>query len=126
MRRRNVTSSPSCAPRAGIRRRRPTFSASSARPLRAKSNDSIFFCKPNEAVMKTFLASLAMLTAAAATTTTPAPVGYRFDDVKRTLMVKREKGESPAAKGVHAQSGDRVHTGWFSYALIAAEPQRAK
>ncbi|MEA2343850.1 MAG: hypothetical protein QOF63_2019 [Thermoanaerobaculia bacterium] len=76
--------------------------------------------------MKTLLASLAMLTAAAATTTTPAPVGYRFDDVKRTVTLKTAKNESPAAKGSHAQSGDRVHTGWFSYALIAAEPQRAK
>jgi hypothetical protein len=76
--------------------------------------------------MKTLFASLAMLTAAAATTTTPAPVGYRFDDVRRTVTLKTEKQESPAAKGAHAQSGDRVHTGWFSYALIAAEPQRAK
>jgi len=76
--------------------------------------------------MKTLLASLAMLTAAAATTTTPAPVGYRFDDVKRTVTLKTATQESPAAKGSHAQSGDRVHTGWFSYALIAAEPQRAK
>jgi len=80
--------------------------------------------------MKTLLASLAMLAAAAAPTntltTTPAPVGYRFDDVRRTVTLKTEKQESPAAKGAHAQSGDRVHTGWFSYALIAAEPQRAK
>ena len=76
--------------------------------------------------MKTLLASFAMLTAAAATTTIPAPVGYRFDDVKRTVTLKTGKQEAPAAKGSHAQSGDRVHTGWFSYALIAAEPQRAK
>jgi hypothetical protein len=80
--------------------------------------------------MKTLLASLAMLTAAAATTTTsanaPSTLGYRFDDVKRTVMLKTAKLESPAAKGSRAQSGDRVHTGWFSYALIAAEPQRAK
>jgi len=77
--------------------------------------------------MKTLLASLAMLTAAAATTTTtPSPVGYRFDDVRRTVTLKTPKQELPAAKGLHAQSGDRVHTGWFSYALIAAEPQRAK
>jgi hypothetical protein len=76
--------------------------------------------------MKTLLASLAMLTAAAATTTTPSTVGYRFDDVRRTVTLKTASQESPAAKGSRAQSGDRVHTGWFSYALIAAEPQRAK
>jgi len=76
--------------------------------------------------MKTLLASLAMLTAAAATTTTPSTVGYRFDDVRRTVTLKTATQESAAAKGSRAQSGDRVHTGWFSYALIAAEPQRAK
>jgi len=76
--------------------------------------------------MKTLLAALAMLTAAAATTTTPSPIGYRFDDVRRTVTLKTTNQESPAAKGSRAQSGDRVHTGWFSYALIAAEPQRAK
>jgi len=76
--------------------------------------------------MKTLLASLAMLTAAAATTTTPSPVGYRFDDVRRNVTLKTSNQESPAAKGLRAQSGDRVHTGWFSYALIAAELQRAK
>ena len=41
-------------------------------------------------------------------------------------MLKTATQESPAAKGSHAQSGDKVHTGWLSYALIAAEPQRAK
>jgi hypothetical protein len=79
--------------------------------------------------MKTLLASLAMLTAAAATTPTipaAASVGYRFDDVKRTVVLKTAKQEMPAAKGSRAQSGDRVHTGWFSYALIASEPHRAK
>lgn len=77
--------------------------------------------------MKTLLASLAMLTAAAATTTTPpAPIPYRFDDVKRTVVLKTATQESPATKGLHARSGDRVHTGWFSYALIAAEPHRAR
>src|SRR3954453_4133395 len=77
--------------------------------------------------MKTILASLAMLTAATATTVTPpATAGYRFDDVKRTVTLKTATQESPAAKGSHAQSGDRVHTGWVSYALIAPEPQPAK
>jgi hypothetical protein len=75
--------------------------------------------------MKTLLASLAMLTAAAATTP-QAPVGYRFDDVKRTVVLKTANQESPAAKGLHAQNGDHVHTGFFSYALIAAEQHRAK
>jgi hypothetical protein len=69
-----------------------------------------------------------MLTAAAATTTTPpsALLGYRFDDVKNNVVLKTAVRESHAAKGLRAQSGDRVHTGMFSYALIAAEPQRAR
>jgi hypothetical protein len=75
--------------------------------------------------MKTLLASLTMLAAAAATTP-QAPVGYRFDDVKRTVVLKTANQQSPASKGLHAQSGDRVHTGLFSYALIAAEQHRAK
>ena len=75
-------------------------------------------------MVKTVVASLAMLLAVGAT---PQPsVGYRFDDVKRTVVLKTAKQESPAAKGSHAQSGDRVHTGLFSYALIAADGPRAR
>jgi hypothetical protein len=73
--------------------------------------------------MKTLLASLVIL---AATTTPQTPVGYRFDDVKRTVVLKTANQQSPASKGLHAQSGDHVHTGLFSYALIAAEQHRAK
>ncbi len=75
--------------------------------------------------MKTLLASFVMLAAAAATTP-QAPVGYRFDDVKNNVILKTANRDSAAAKGLHAQSGDRVHTGLFSYALIAAEEHRAK
>jgi hypothetical protein len=75
--------------------------------------------------MKTFLASLAMLTAAAASTPS-APVAYRFDDVKNNVVLKTANRESQATKGLHAQSGDHVHTGLFSYALIAAEQYRSK
>jgi hypothetical protein len=75
--------------------------------------------------MKTFLASLAMLTAAAASTP-PAPVAYRFDDVKNTVILKTANHESQATRGLHAQSGDHVHTGLFSYTLIAAELYRSK
>jgi hypothetical protein len=75
--------------------------------------------------MKTLFASLAMLAAAAATTP-QAPVGYRFDEVKRNVVLKSANKESQAAKGLRAQSGDHVHTGLFSYALIASEEHRAK
>jgi hypothetical protein len=76
--------------------------------------------------MKTFLASLAMLTVAAATAPVTPPIGYRFDDVKRTVTLKTATKESPVVRGSRAESGDRVHTGWFSYALIAALPHRAR
>jgi hypothetical protein len=75
--------------------------------------------------MKTLFASLAMLAAAAATTP-QAPVGYRFDEVKRNVVLKSANKESQAAKGSRAQSGDHVHTGFFSYALIATDEHRAK
>jgi hypothetical protein len=80
---------------------------------------------PREVVMKTLVASFAMLLAAAANTP-QTPVGYRFDEVRHNVILKTAKQESPAAKGLRAQSGDRVHTGLFSYALIAAEAQRAR
>lgn len=75
--------------------------------------------------MKTLFASLAMLAATAATTP-QAPVGYRFDEVKRNVVLKSANKESQATKGLRAQSGDHVHTGLFSYALIAAEEHHAK
>jgi hypothetical protein len=53
----------------------------------------------------------------------PAPqIDYRFDQVKR----KVELNASQIAAGHHARSGDKVQTGWFSYALIASEHYRAK
>ncbi|HET7435570.1 MAG TPA: FecR domain-containing protein [Thermoanaerobaculia bacterium] len=57
---------------------------------------------------------------------TPETIGYRFDEVKRTVTLTSAKQETKAAKGATARSGDAVHTGWFSYALIASEKHRAK
>ena len=55
-----------------------------------------------------------------------APVDYRFDEVKRKVTVTSAKQERRVDKGQHAQGGDKVQTGWFSYALIASERYRAK
>ena len=55
-----------------------------------------------------------------------APVDYRFDEVKRKVTVTTAKQERRVDKGQHAQSGDKVQTGWFSYALIGVERYRAK
>lgn len=47
---------------------------------------------------------------------------YRFDEVRRNV----ELNDAKIAKGQQAKGGDSVETGWFSYALIAAQGQRAK
>ncbi len=53
-------------------------------------------------------------------------VEYRFDDVKRNVVVATAKQEVKAEIGHRAASGDKVRTGWFAYALLAAEAYRAK
>jgi hypothetical protein len=77
------------------------------------------------------LVPLLALFAFTAAVPAPAPltntVDYRFDDVRRTVTLSTPSSEkAPAAKGQGARSGDKVHTGWFSYALISSEKHRAK
>lgn len=73
--------------------------------------------------MKKLALLLLMMTSVAAQ---EAPVDYRFDEVKRKVTVTTAKQERRVDKGQHAQGGDKVQTGWFSYALIASERHRAK
>jgi hypothetical protein len=54
------------------------------------------------------------------------PVEYRFDEVRRTVTVMHGEKELRAAKGQQAESGDKVATGWFSYALIGSDRHRAR
>ncbi len=75
--------------------------------------------------MKILTASLIAFIAVTALTQ-PAPIDYRFDQVKRSVILTTAKQALNAAPGQHAQSGDRVETGWFSYALIASERYRAR
>ena len=75
---------------------------------------------------KTLIASALAFTAVTAVTQPPSTIDYRFDQVKRTVTVNAGTQELNAAVGSHAQSGARVTTGWFSYALIAAEQYRAR
>jgi hypothetical protein len=74
--------------------------------------------------MKTILASLALLATTAAVP--QQRVDYRFDDIRRTVTLKTASQQLAAQKGQRAASGDKVSTGWFSYALIASEHYRAK
>src|SRR5438067_3318270 len=77
-------------------------------------------------IMKTIIAVCVMaqtLLSVHAQAGVPAPqVDYRFDQVKR----KVELNASQVAAGHHARSGDKVQTGWFSYALIASDHYRAR
>lgn len=76
--------------------------------------------------MKTFVLALLTLTATTELSVQP-PVDYRFDEVKRKVVVTSAlQKETPAAKGQHAQGGDKVQTGWFSYALLSSDRYRAK
>ncbi|MCU1346980.1 MAG: hypothetical protein JWO56_10 [Acidobacteria bacterium] len=72
------------------------------------------------------LALFAFTAAVPAPAPPPSPLDYRFDDVRRTVTLSTQNQQGPAAKGQRAQSGDKVHTGWFSYALIASEKHRAR
>ena len=69
--------------------------------------------------MKTLIALVAL----SAATAFAQPIDYRFDDVKRKVVLNQDL---TVARGQRAQSGDKVETGWFSYALIASEQYRAK
>ena len=78
-------------------------------------------------MMKNAFAALLAIGIATTAAAQTAVVHYRFDDVKRTVMLNTTaKQEVRAAKGVAAQSGDTVHTGWFAYALIASDTHKAK
>ena len=71
--------------------------------------------------MKTFAAIFLL----SAVTALGQPIDYRFDQVKRTVTLNTGTQELNIAAGSHAQSGAKVTTGWFSYALIATEQYRA-
>ena len=69
---------------------------------------------------------IACFFALAATGVVPAPVDYRFDEVKRSVTLITANQEMKADKGSLAHGGDKVSTGFLSYALIAAEHYHAK
>ncbi|HKO01913.1 MAG TPA: FecR domain-containing protein [Thermoanaerobaculia bacterium] len=75
--------------------------------------------------MKRLFASL--LTFAALPLAAQTMIDYRFDEVRRSVVIANTaKQNVTAAKGTMARSGDKVKTGLFSYALIAAKPYGAK
>jgi hypothetical protein len=76
--------------------------------------------------MKTLAASLLTLTLMASAGAEAPTVDYRFDEVKRKVTLTTPKSESRVEKGHRAQSGDKVSTGLFSYALIASDRYKAK
>ena len=76
--------------------------------------------------MKTTLLSLLTFATAMSAAAQSNVIDYRFDEVKRKVTLESRKQVVQAAVGLKAQSGDKVQTGWFSYALIATEAHKAK
>lgn len=76
--------------------------------------------------MKKLIAAAILLTTTSASPQANDVLTYRFEDVKRSVMLRRGSAESKASKGSSAVSGDRVKTGWFAYTLIASEKQKAR
>jgi hypothetical protein len=75
--------------------------------------------------MKTTFASLLLLLATSSAVAEQT-IDYRFDEIKRKVTLTTAKEQLQVEKGSRAVSGDKVSTGWFSYALIASERYRAK
>ncbi|PYQ26381.1 MAG: hypothetical protein DMF56_24825 [Acidobacteria bacterium] len=76
--------------------------------------------------MKTTLVTLLTCATAMSAAAQSNVIDYRFDEVKRKVTLESQNHEVQAAVGLKAQSGDKVQTGWFSYALIATEAHKAK
>ena len=72
--------------------------------------------------MKTLAAALLMFVLTAAAT----PVDYRFDEVKRKVTLTSAQKELRVERGQLAQGGDKVQTGWLSYALISSDRYHAR
>lgn len=68
--------------------------------------------------MKTLLTFLLTFVTIAASAQTP---DYRFEEIKRKVLLQGTQ----AVNGQHASGGEKVATGWFSYARIASEGHRA-
>jgi FecR-like protein len=76
--------------------------------------------------MKTLAASLVLMSLAVSAAAQEPAVDYRFDQVKRKVVLTTSTQELRVQKGQHAQSGDKIQTGIFSYALIASDQHRAR
>jgi hypothetical protein len=77
--------------------------------------------------MRTLAAWLLTLAAVGVISAQPAPApGYRFDEVRRNVVLTTGTQEVHVDKGQRARGGDRVQTGFFSYALISSEQDRAR
>jgi FecR protein len=78
--------------------------------------------------MKTLAISIVALSLAGSVVAQQTtPVDYLFEQVKRNVQLTGLATKAHAvAQGQHATSGDTVTTGWFSYALIASDRNKAK
>jgi hypothetical protein len=76
--------------------------------------------------MKTLATSLLALGLIGAVPAEQTPIDYRFDEVRRTVRLMTSNQELQVERGSRAHGGDKVRTGFFSYALIASDRYRAR
>jgi hypothetical protein len=76
--------------------------------------------------MKNLAACLFAIAATGIAPSQPQSIDYRFDDVRRSVVLTTPSQELKVDRGQLAHGGDKVHTGLLGYALIASDHYRAK
>jgi len=76
--------------------------------------------------MKNLAACLFAIAATGIAPSQTQSVDYRFDDVRRSVVLTTPSQELKVDRGQLAHGGDKVQTGLLGYALIASDHYRAK
>jgi FecR protein len=76
--------------------------------------------------MKNLAACFFAIAATGIAPSQPQSIDYRFDDVRRSVVLTTPSQELKVDRGQLAHGGDKVHTGLLGYALIASDHYRAK
>jgi hypothetical protein len=76
--------------------------------------------------MKNLAACLFAIAATGIAPSQTQSVDYRFDDVRRSVVLTTPSRELKVDRGQLAHGGDKVQTGLLGYALIASDHYRAK
>jgi hypothetical protein len=76
--------------------------------------------------MKNLAACFFAIAATGIAPSQPQSIDYRFEDVRRSVVLTTPSQELKVDRGQLAHGGDKVHTGLLGYALIASDHYRAK